>query len=143
MKKVLSGKRYNTETAKLIGEVWNGLPTDLDYTHETLYRTKGEAYFIHTEGGPRTIYAATSESGNSISGERIIPINPDAAKAWAEKHLTADEYERAFGDAEEPDTKISAVLTQQQFGDLISYCDSHGLKKSQVIRDAIAAYIVD
>ena len=34
-------------------------------------------------------------------GEEIQPLTVDEAKAWAEEHLDADEYEEIFGEVEE------------------------------------------
>lgn len=35
--------------------------------------------------------------GGYSSGEGILSVSEDEAREWAEKHLTADEYENIFG----------------------------------------------
>jgi len=45
MKKIINRKVYNTETAELIGEYWNGLSiNDFHYVYEELYITKKGNY---------------------------------------------------------------------------------------------------
>lgn len=101
MKKIINGKKYNTETAKELG-CWNNgfLPNDFNYCQETLYIKKTGEYFLHGEGGALTQYSEKTYGG-STSGEDITPLTENEAKEWAEKHLTADEYENIFGEVEE------------------------------------------
>lgn len=49
IKKVVSGKTYNTNTAKEIGYVWNGLSLDdTNYFYEGLWqRFDGELFILH------------------------------------------------------------------------------------------------
>lgn len=102
MKKIINGKKYDTDTAKLIGSDGNGLAySDFRWMHEELYRKRTGEYFLFGEGGPMTGYAETSADGWSGSGESIIPLSEEKDRKWAEKHLTADEYEEAFGAVEE------------------------------------------
>lgn len=103
MKKIINGKKYDTETATYLGRYQspgNGW-SDFSYYEETLYRKKTGEFFLHGEGGPMTRYAR-SESGNTrTGGETIIPLTIDEAKAWAEEKLEADKYEEIFGEVEE------------------------------------------
>jgi len=101
MKKIIDGKMYDTETAKNIGEYWNGIPmNDFGHASTTLYRTKNGTYFLYGEGGPQTEYAECH--GNTFSdGELIRPFSEKTAKAWAEEKLDAEEYIKAFGEVEE------------------------------------------
>lgn len=39
MKKILGGKKYDTETACMVGNYWNGIP-GFDTCSETLYRKR-------------------------------------------------------------------------------------------------------
>ena len=104
---------YDTETAKFLGSCEYGRPGDFNhYYREELYRTKSGKYFVYGEGGARTRYAG--RSGDLwTDGEMIDPVTEDVAKLWAEKELTGDEYEAAFGDVvevEEDTTQISATI---------------------------------
>lgn len=142
MKKVINGRRYNTEAAKLLGECWDGIPSSLDYRHEMLYVNTHGAYFLYGEGGPQTQYAEKSESGGWKSGEKIVPLTPETAREWAEENLTTDEYERAFGDAPEPELCPTLVkLAPELRRELDDYCYRNNVTIKDTISNAIAAYI--
>ena len=97
MIKIINGRKYSTETAVSIGGVASSLESNLYRVTETLYRKKSGEYFLHGQGGPMTQYA-TPESGGNWSGvEAISPMTYIEAKAWAEEHLTAEEFETTFG----------------------------------------------
>ena len=101
MKKIIGGKKYDTETAKELGSSWNGLsPTDFNYCSEKLYRKKTGEFFLYGKGGARSQYA--EQVGNAwCGGEDITPYTEDEAKRWCENHLSVDEYEAIFGEVEE------------------------------------------
>lgn len=101
MKKVIDGKMYNTETAKKLGEFDNGRYGDHDYMEEALYLTKSGAYFLYGTGGAMSKYAEASSNSNWTGGSIIQSMSLSAAKEWAEKNLTGDEYEDIFGEIEE------------------------------------------
>lgn len=101
MKKIINGKLYNTETATELGTYWNGYPQgDFSYVSETLYVKKTGEYFLHCEGGPLTEYAKYV-GRNKCFGAYIYPYAEKEAKEWAAEKLTADEYEKLFGEVEE------------------------------------------
>lgn len=101
MKKIINGKTYNTETAVAICGYEYGYGGDLDYIEECLYKTKKGAFFIWGEGGARSKYAVRSSYNSWGGGEDIIPVSAAEAKEFVENHGTADNYETAFGPAEE------------------------------------------
>lgn len=97
MRKVIKGKMYDTSTAKLAGSWDNGLlPGDLGYMAESLYRKRTGEYFLHGRGGAQTPYARAAGGGFWGSGENISAMTEPEARAWAEAHLGAEEYEAAF-----------------------------------------------
>lgn len=101
MKKIINGRKYDTETAKEVGYWSNGYPcSDFNHCEETLYLKKTGEYFLYGEGGALTEYAR-SVCGGSTGGSRIIPMTEDGAKEWAMEHLECDEYEALFGEVEE------------------------------------------
>ena len=95
MEKIINGKRYNTETAALVGCWDNGLKRDdIEWKRETLYKKRGGEFFIFGEGGSTTRYAGRVS---------IIPIDYDQAQTWALRHLDEETYNREFvpsGDSE-------------------------------------------
>ena len=101
MKKIINGKKYDTETATHVGEFWNGLSrSDFNHCYEDLYKKKTGEFFLYGKGGPLSKYSMSVGTGTA-SGEEIIPLTEDEAKKWAEEHLDADAYEALFGEVEE------------------------------------------
>lgn len=105
MKKIINGKRYDTETAKLIGSDGYSNPSDFDYWSEDLYQKKTGEFFLYGEGGARTKYAQAIDSNSWCGGERIMPLSYDEAREWVEHHLDADTYEEVFGPVAEDDSR--------------------------------------
>lgn len=101
MKKIINGKKYDTSTAKEIGIASaNCSYSDFSYWSEVLYQKKTGEFFIHGEGGANSKYSCY-EGGMYCWGESIVPISINDAKKWAEKYMTAEEYEELFGEVEE------------------------------------------
>ena len=96
MEKIISGKRYNTDTAKRVGYWAANITDNLNRVEETLYRKKTGEFFLFGEGGPRTRYAGWTETGDLCGGEKIIPMSEEAARKWAEQSLSAEEYGAIF-----------------------------------------------
>ena len=101
MKKIINGKKYDTDTAEyMLGYVSDS--GDLAYTKEDLYRKKNGEYFIVGEGGPKSKYRIVRYEGCYYSGgPNVIPISESQAKEFVEIHGVAEEYERIFGKVEE------------------------------------------
>ena len=108
MKKIINGKLYDTDTAKSLGCDY-GSPRDFSYWCETLYKKRTGEFFLHGEGGPTSRYAVSQSQNTWGSGEKIIPLNYNAAQEWAEKHLDADEYQEIFGETSEGDDVLISV----------------------------------
>jgi len=110
MKKILSGKLYDTETARSLGsDSYRGSSSDFSWWHEELYLKRTGEFFLYGEGGPMSRYARTIDQNSWSGGEKIMPLSPAKAREWAEEHLSADEYEAAFGlpDEDAEDVAIS------------------------------------
>ena len=94
MKIIIDGLRYNTEAPQTVevGEATGGseFVTDFNYWEASLYRTGGGRWFIHGEGGPMTRFAKPTADNTMCYGEKIIPVTPQQARAWAERYLDAD-----------------------------------------------------
>lgn len=101
MKKIIDGRMYNTETAKVVAYGGNGLPdSEFGYCWETLYRKRNGEYFLHGEGGPYSPYSHCTD-GHLYGGEKIVPFYEEDAKEWCEKNLDTDEYIKIWGEVEE------------------------------------------
>lgn len=112
MKKIINNKVYDTATAQQVGQWDNGIyGGDLDACAETLYRKRTGEFFLHGEGGARSRYAVSRGNNNWGSGEQLIPLSYDAAKQWAEEHLTSDQYEAIFGSVVEDDSRVNATFS--------------------------------
>lgn len=108
MKKIINGKKYDTETAHEVGSWDNGLySSDFGMMAETLYRKLTGEYFIYGYGGPATRYAEAEGNGSYGYGESIEPLTVDAAMSWAEERLGTDEYESEFGEVGEGDGDVA------------------------------------
>lgn len=102
MKKIINGKKYDTETAKRVG-CWSNNYNwgDFNWCAERLYKKKNGEFFLHGEGGAMSIYSRSFGQNEWRGGESIRPLTESEAKLWAEKHLDGDEYESIFGEVEE------------------------------------------
>ena len=101
MKKIISGKLYDTETAKEICCWSNGYYTsDFYYATETIYQKKTGEYFLHGYGGALSEYAE-NYGRNRIAGESIVPLSLEELIDWAFEKLTADEFIEKFGNVPE------------------------------------------
>lgn len=96
MKKIIDKKVYNTETAALVAEYWNGLgSSDFRYLLEELYKTKKGQYFLYGSGGALTKYSKSN--GNSTWGiDTIIPLTDDEAYEWLEKYGKSEAIDKHF-----------------------------------------------
>ena len=100
MKRIISGKRYDTDTAKNVSEYWNGLSeSDFRSCTEYLYQKRTGEFFIYGEGGAMTRWA-TSHGNTSSRGRGILPLTLEMAKEWVES-CNNERYEEIFGEAEE------------------------------------------
>lgn len=112
MKKIINGKLYDTETAKEVGLRAHGEgPRDFHYFVERLYRKRTGEYFLHGEGGPMTQYARTVGQNQWSGGEKIMPLDYQAAREWAEKHMDADDYMEEFGPVSEESERTTLSVS--------------------------------
>lgn len=103
MKKIIGGKKYNTETAKLVKEYYdyNTPSNDLRFFTEELYLKRTGEFFLHGSGNAGSKYAKPCGQHTYSGGEGIIPLTINEAKKWAEKNMEVDEYEKVFGEVSE------------------------------------------
>lgn len=111
MKKIIDGRRYDTDTAKEMGSDSFSNRRDFHYWMETLYRKNTGEFFLHGEGGPMSRYAVSEGQNGWSGGEKIIPLSLEAAKSWCEEHLDADAYEEIFGAVTEEGGKRTVTFS--------------------------------
>ena len=112
MKKIINGKVYDTDTAKEMAFWSNNLgPRDFSFVVETLYQKRTGEFFLLGEGGPSTKYAKSAGQNWWSGGSKIIPLDWESARKWAEDHLDADDYESIFGPVVEDDSKTTINLS--------------------------------
>lgn len=101
MKKIINGKKYDTDTAEYLLNYDNCLGSgDFNRLREELYRKRTGEFFIYGSGGAMTQYAI-AEGNGWCGGRAIRPITENEAREFVEKNGTADEYITIFGDVEE------------------------------------------
>jgi len=96
MKRIIYGKRYDTETAERIAHDSESNPSDFRYYNESLYRTKRGAWFVAGEGGALSSWAQPAEGGGSCYGEGIRPLSEDEARDWLEHAEETEALEKFF-----------------------------------------------
>lgn len=139
MKKIIKGKRYDTDTAKLLAEYSYSYPGDFNHIEEQLYiKTTGE-YFLYGEGGANSRYAEWVTATGRTSGWKIIPLTPDEAREWGEEHLAGDKYEEIFGEVIEDDTKqtVTFSLTLSTIEKIKRMAGETECSKSEVIEQLV------
>jgi hypothetical protein len=95
MKRVIDGKAYNTETAQLIHEYLENDDDTPNPRHpfgmaqhpyaERLYRTRLGKFFLVLRHEPY-INPAIQDGGDLDLQDRIVPLEPEPAMKWMEKH---------------------------------------------------------
>lgn len=111
MKKIINSKLYDTETAKEMGQDSYLYPRDFGHWVETLYKKRTGEFFLHGVGGPASKYAESCGQNQWSGGEKIIPLTYEAARAWAEEHLDADDYQEIFGAVSEGESDERTTLS--------------------------------
>ena len=101
MKRIINGKKYDTDTAKILGSAGYSHPGDFSFWAERLYRKRTGEFFLHGIGGPMSRYARRIGPDEWIGGEEIRPLSLEEAQKWAEENLEAEEFEKVFGEVEE------------------------------------------
>lgn len=142
MKKVINGKRYDTDTAKKLASDWYSNCTDFHYWEETLYRKNTGEYFLHGEGGPASKYAQSVGQNSWSGGEKLIPLSVENARKWAEDHLDGDEYEKIFGVIEETTSEKRTVafsLTEAVIEKIKNGAATEGISMSEFISRIVEA----
>lgn len=110
MKIIIKQKRYDTDTAKECGQ-WENMQdrSNLDWYSETMYQKRSGEFFLHGVGNANSKYSRCVGNNSWRGLEKVIPLDYEAARIWADEHLDEKQYEEIFGKTDEPDRKV--VLT--------------------------------
>lgn len=111
MKKIIRGKKYDTDTAELVGEYQHSYPGQFEYCQEELYRKRTGEYFLYGTGGPMSKYRVDVGTNEWSGGEEITPLDLNDAKDWVEKNCDADKYEELFGVVEDDGEKVVTTIS--------------------------------
>ncbi len=111
MKAIINGILFNTATAKLLGGNGYGYPGDIRYWYEALYRKANGEYFLHGMGGAMSRYSERTGTNEWSGSEKIIPMTPAEARAWAEDNLEADDFISIFGEPDESGDHVSLTVS--------------------------------
>lgn len=139
MRKVIKGRTYDTETAKVIAEYETDQPSsDLGWYKEALYRNNRGTWFLAGSGGPMTKYAVAIEANSWEGGTEIIPLTEDEAREWAEKYMAAEAYARIFGEPEEAGdlttrVRVNVSLDTELYAALRGYSEETGMPVSRLL----------
>jgi len=121
MKRVIKGKRYDTDKAKLIGEHVAGEPGQTEHTRESLYKKRGGEYFVWVQG-PYTLDA-------------IVPLTHKEAEAWVMDNMGMALYYGEFKSEGLKTINVSIPLSVIRKLDVIA--NTMNLSRGKVIEDLI------
>jgi len=98
MKRIIDGKRYNTETAHRVGSVGSATinVSDFGYWEADLYRTPRGRWFLAGKGGPMTMFSRPDGGGMTSGGSGLIPISGTEAQVYLEDDRNVEALERWF-----------------------------------------------
>lgn len=142
MKKIIGGKKYDTDTAKRVGSFESGYIGDFEWRKEQLYLKATGEFFLAGKGGAKTRWASRTIDGYS-SGEGILPLTLDEAREWAEEHLTQAEVEELFQIPKEEDVasgkKIQSFsIAPKTINGLRYLAQNLGISRSEIIDQLVA-----
>lgn len=143
MKKIIDGKKYDTETAKEVGFWENEYNSnDFNFIKETLYLKRTGEFFLFGEGGANSKYSRQCGSNSWTYGSEFIPLDFVSAKNWAEQNLDVDTFEEYFGEVVENDEKIvvSFSISLASHERLKREASKQGIKFSEMLEKIINEY---
>lgn len=144
MKRIIKGKRYDTDTAQLIKTYSSDLSiSDFRYYDETLYLKKTGEFFLYGTGNGESKYAGKYGDLRG-PGEKIVPLTLDEAKAWVEKIEDPDLYEELFEiseNEEEGNVGFHVLLPQSLYNILDKKSMEDGITKKDIMVSALEKYL--
>lgn len=89
-KYIIEGKKYDTETSKLIGSADGGgqSSSDGNYWQEKLYKSPKGQYWIEAEGGAMSKYGTRIDHSTFAYGFSQYLISVSDAEVWACENMS-------------------------------------------------------
>ena len=101
MKKLVRGRRYDTETTTRLGRAFEGDESESDYWSETLYVKSTGEFFLYCEGESESQYAQIDKNGVYKPSKDITPLSYAEAKEWTLENLDHEIFDEYFGEIDE------------------------------------------
>lgn len=113
MKKIINGKVYDTDRARLIADVpHSNIRGSEGSCEQKLYQKRTGEYFLLLSGARAEVVSNMSLAKQPHDKERhVYPISYDQARKWAESELDADKYISIFGEPDEEAEDVQLNLT--------------------------------
>lgn len=139
MKKIISGKVYDTDKARELGRDGGG--EGFSSWREALYQKRTGEFFLHGEGGLMTKYAHSVSDNTWTGSEKIIPLSAGKAREWAEEHLGVDEYEAIFGlpDEDAEPVALNIMLDAALMAQLRAMASENGTSLTATVEQLLRA----
>lgn len=139
IKRIIDGRTYNMATAQLIA-YFAHKPGHEEYRYqwESLYQTRGGAYFLIGEGMSHTPWSAPMPGCNDrMRGHALLPLSEAEAKRWLELREMPAEYTEVFGEPVEAEAcefeGVEIRLPQSLVQELRSAAACHGQTIPQLV----------
>ena len=99
MKKRINEHTYDTEAAHPLAIYSSYQPVgSMFHFSEVLYIKPDGEYFLHGRGEAMTQYAKRYKNRSNASGEAIVPMTEEQAKAWTKRWCARVIYREIFGE---------------------------------------------
>lgn len=124
MLKYINNKKYNTQTAQLVGVSSNNKDkSDPLYISESLYYKKTGEFFLYCCGGVETKYSKYIK-GKAKYNEEIIPYTKDKALEWVKTNLDLNDETIMKFFSENKKIGICIVMEKKYHDKLTHICKS-------------------
>jgi hypothetical protein len=103
MKKIITGKLYDTENADFVVDLSatkHGREQDFDFDSTGLYRSPKGQFFIAGRGGANSRWRRKVDTSTWTAGEGLELVTDDEARELVAECGTTDDYRQWFGEPE-------------------------------------------
>lgn len=132
------GTWYDTDKAPMIGVPYeSGIGTD-NYKYQALHRTRTGKYFLHIKGDAPEFANVKRKRRD----EMIVLVSYAEADAWAQSHMTKEQYERCFGSKfldgmVDHRVNVTMKLNQRKYENARRVADKKGILISDYIESLL------
>lgn len=130
MRRIIKGKCYDTETARVVG-CWDNSPVDVpsDFISAVLYCKRTGEYFI--------AWVASDESCLTPAGGDVVPLSFAEARRWAYDHLDPDGFSREFRTEPDAEEVISVRVPAAVKRALMDEVSATGKTQAEVVSASV------